>query len=200
MTLPLPSPQVADPLAQANFDTISTHWTDASSRSALPVVATQTITTTTYATMPTPNQATISVPVNGFICVLFKSTWSESVAGAARAAIFLGSNQAARATQNNAAPVVQEADLGVAARASILTSYPLGLVSGASAVSYTGDLTTGMIVGLAPDTTDTSTTWGGPCCIWVGAAGTYTVSIRVKSTSGSVSFTDTHFWAWAESF
>jgi hypothetical protein len=171
-------------------------------RGATIIATSEARTNTAYGTLTTPDQvAGIVLPTNGIICVLYKATWQESVSGAARAAIFIGATQLARPTLGSTSTVVQEADLGgTATNNSVLTSYPLGLASGAnSAGSYTSDVTTGQAVGLAPDTTDTSTTWGGACHIFA-AAGTYTISVQFKSSSGSVTAKDRKLYVWTLGF
>lgn len=159
-------------------------------------------TNVAHGTLTTPDQvASIVLPTDGIICVLYSAVWQESVSAAGRAAIFIGGTQLFRAVQNNTVDVVQEADLGgTAAQNSVLTSYPLGLVSGAnSAGAYTGPQTTGQAVGLAPDTVDSSLTYGGPAWVFA-AAGTYTISVQFRSTSGSVTVKNRKLWVWTIGF
>src|SRR5689334_701297 len=65
------------------------------SRGATNIATSQSTSSTTYTTLGTPDQVqNIVMPTNGLIRVRYQATWQESVAGAARAAIFIGSNQA----------------------------------------------------------------------------------------------------------
>lgn len=173
------------------------------SRGKSIIATSQSRTNTAYGTLTTPDQVTgIVMPTDGVIVVLFNAVWQQATTGAdVRAGIFLNGTQLVRGVQNAVANAVQEADLGgTGARDTILTTYPLGLVSaGNSAGSYSGVATTGQSFGLAPDTTDTSTTWGGACFIFA-AAGTYTVDIRYKASSGSVTAKDRKLFVWSMGF
>jgi hypothetical protein len=63
-----------------------------------------------YGLMATPDRVTgIVLPTNGLLVVTFQAWWNESVSAAARAAIFLGSNQLKIASNTASAPSVQEA-------------------------------------------------------------------------------------------
>jgi hypothetical protein len=61
-------------------------------------------------------------------------------------------------------------------------------------VPYTGDVTTGQIVG-----TVSAAGLGGPCYFFA-AAGTYTISIQVKASSASVTIKNRKLWVWTIGF
>ena len=174
-------------------------------KGASVVAASQTTSSTTYTTLSTPDQITgLVVPANGLIRVWYAATWQESVAGAARAAFFVGSSQLKTAALNiSNSPVTQAAATGNtndAGSNQILASYPAGLLCPdiAGSGSYSGDVTTGMAaVSTSAPTIELNGTveqsilatpigFGGPCDIDNLSAGTYTVSVEFKTSSGSV--------------
>src|SRR5947209_6346937 len=62
---------------------------------ATNIAASQSVSNVAYTPLATADQVTgITLPTNGLLQVWYQATWQESVAGAARAAIFVGSNQA----------------------------------------------------------------------------------------------------------
>jgi hypothetical protein len=72
----------------------------------------------------------------------------------------------------------------------------------ATATPYTEDFTTGQVVGAGPQMSVSATSpqlVGGPCYIFA-AAGTYTVSVQFKSSSGSVTAKNRKLWAWTLGF
>jgi hypothetical protein len=145
-------------------------------KGATSIATSQSTSSTTYTTLATPDQVTgLVLPANGLIAVWYQAAWQESVASAARAAIFIGSNQVQFAC-TGASPVVQETANNDSSTPNI--NRPLytrfnGLVSGpTSSTSYGGDVTTVQIVG-------SSNSDGGPCYIFA-AAGSYTVSVTVQ--------------------
>jgi hypothetical protein len=180
------------------------------------IATSQVLTSTTYATMTTPDQVTgIVLPTNGLIAVWYRATWQESVAGAALAAVFLGSNQVQVPVQGSTTPNTQAAATN-GSNAGV--NYPLassfaGLVSANLGSAYTGDVTTGQLMGIGNHTSvglgiayqDSPATLaqllplGGPMYI-EAAAGTYTVSVRFRSTSGSVTVANRLLRAQAISF
>lgn len=170
------------------------------------IASAQSVTSTTYTTLATPDQVTgIVLPTNGYLRIWFQAQWWESVAGAARAAIFLGANQAVMALASQPSPVQVAAATGAGLANIIvpLASCPFGLVSTHNnGATYLGDSTTGQIVGLLNyptggsesaleingtvyTVTNTFGVYGGLCVI-SAAAGTYTVSVRYKASSGVV--------------
>ena len=166
---------------------------------------------TTYTTLTTPDQVSgIVLSTNGKIIVDYQATWQESVAGAARAAIFLNANQ----LQVSATPEAAATGAGSAGVNHPLASFWGGLASMAQAVS--ADVTTGQAIGGVAGTgivpqidlngsvsglwgaQSGTTVFGGSCEIFA-AAGTYTVSVQFKASSGSVTASNRHLWVEARS-
>jgi hypothetical protein len=133
------------------------------------------------------------------IAVLYEATWQSTVSGAAFAAIFLGANQVKIPANGSAAPVVYEASgpSGFVNSDSPLTTYSAGLNSVDSG-SYSGDVTTGQIVGIQ-GTGHAGVSRGGPVYIRA-AAGTYDVSIQFKATSGTVTAKNRNLYVWTIGF
>jgi hypothetical protein len=165
------------------------------------IAATESRTNVAYGTMTTPDQVTgIVLPTDGLIFIAFQGTWQNSVASAAGAAIFLGANEVKASTTGFAAPQTLintgVGPTGTGSDAS-LSSFPLGLIS-SNSTSYSGDVTTGQIVGIY-GTTHLAVAEGGPCAIFA-AAGTYTVSVQFKASSGSVTVKNRKLWVWTQGF
>jgi hypothetical protein len=179
------------------------------------IAAEESRTNTAYGTLTAPDQVTLTLQTNGLIVILYQASWAESVAGAARAAIFIGANQLKLAT-GNANPETQAAYTGGGGANTFrtLASGSAGLWS-ASGNAYAGDVTTGEIVGLGNSisggpanqmnaevggtTVATSaeiTGNMGPLYVFA-AAGAYNVSVQFKASSGSVSAKNRKLWAWA---
>lgn len=174
-------------------------------------------TNVAYGTLTTPDTVTgINLPTNGFIVVLYWATWQESVANAANAGLFLSSNHVKIADTNDstssAIDIGTYATVGstTAARARPLTSYPGGLTGctvfddGTSdtpdGTGYTGDVTTGQVIGSAALTATKGSKYaGGPCYIFADP-GTYDISVQFKSTSGSVTVSNRKLWVWTVNF
>jgi hypothetical protein len=164
------------------------------------IPATESRTNVAYGTLTTPDQVSVTLPQDGLIAVAYQATWQESVSGAARAGIFVGANEVvvAPSTAVTGAPSATSPE-GNPTSASFpntdlaLSSYPGGLKSETeNSTAYTGDVTTGQVVGLAGGN-------GGPCYIFA-AAGTYAVSIQFKSSSGSVTVKNRKLWVWTLGF
>lgn len=150
-------------------------------------------TNTAYGTLPTPDQVTgLKVADGGLLMIAFKATWGSAVSAAGRAAIFIGANQLKMASGSNLSPVVQESStFGTASM--LLHSTPTGLATldGSVAGGYGGDVTTGQILG-------GSSSSGGHIIVTDLPAGTYTVSVQFKSSSGLVSVSSRKLWAWTK--
>lgn len=169
------------------------------------IATTESRTNVAYGTLTTPDQVTgIVLPTDGLITVAYQATWQESVNSAASAAVFVGANQLAGAMVNAAAPStagvsVASIGCGTAAIDKPLASYSGGLISSqgfVSATVYGGDVTTGQIVGQNILNTTTVVPFGGTLTIFA-AAGTYTISVQFKSTSGSVTVKNRRLWVTA---
>ena len=166
-------------------------------------------TNTAYGTLTTPDRVqNIVLPTDGLICVAYQAMWKESVNAAASADIFLGSNQLAHAVANNPAgaqvsPAVSPGGAGAYQPISTFANGLLGGVSSDASV-YGGDATTGQSVGVNFLGTNqavpsASLSAGGPCYIFA-AAGTYTVSVQFKASSGSVTAKERKLWVWTMGF
>lgn len=178
---------------------------------------------------PGPDSVTgVVVPANGIMRIGFRASWKESVENAARAAIFIGSNQLKIAQPNVANPAVQEAGIGVqgspgdtAGTYRLLHSHPVGLVALNGDTAYAGDVATGQGFASA-GYGDTSTYYvGGSLFILdesisdaslpaIGAGGfvevhglpaaSYDVSVQFKASSGTVSVKERKLWVEAVGF
>ncbi len=159
-------------------------------------------TNVAYGLLTTPDRvSSVVLPADGLICVAFQGMWKESVNGAARAAIFVGANQLKSYEDNAAAPTVREVGCyGGADSYAPLASYSMGLLPDATgATAYTGDVTTGQLVGYGGSLGGSTVSFGGPCYIFA-AAGTYDVSVQFKASSGSVTAKNRKLWVWTLTF
>lgn len=160
------------------------------------IVATEeSRTNAAYGLLATPDQVSVAVPTDGLIEVKFQALWKESVAQAARAAIFLGANQLKRASLT--APAVQEATMVPTAEVSkytALSSSAGGLASPSSNATEAGPaVTTGQVVAISKDD-------GGACYIFGLPAGTYTVSVQYKALTGTVTVKERRLWVEARGY
>jgi hypothetical protein len=174
----------------------------------------ETVTSTVYTTLTTPDQVTgVVLPTDGLICVLYQAGWQESVSGAARAAVFIGANQLKVNDFTVPGPSLQAAATNSAPaniRQALWTAHA-GLVSSGLNVNVAIPVTTGMAVGMrgnwASEYSGTTVAGssssidmsGGPLHIFA-AAGTYTVSIQFKSSSGTVGAQNRKLWVWTKEF
>lgn len=175
-------------------------------RGVTVIATTEARTNTAYGTLTTPDQVTgIVLPTNGLLFVGYQATWQESVNNAARAAIFLGANQLQIASDNAAAPAVQEAAIaagGVSIDKPLRSTIGGLLCRPGTVTAYTGDVTTGQVLGaLAPaDGTPTALLGYTGATTIFAAAGTYTVSVQFKASSGSVTAKNRKLWVWTMGF
>lgn len=154
---------------------------------------------TAYGTLATPDEVTVALPENGLLIVNYSAMWSQSVASAARAAIFIGTNQL-KAYGGAGPPNAESARMTAGTAAFfLLSSHPIGLVSGTYS-GYAGDATTGQSGGLAKvcyyevgaeayetgPATKVESAAGGACEIRGLPAGTYKVGVQFKASSGTV--------------
>jgi len=154
------------------------------------ISATESRSNTAYGLLTTPDRVSgIVLPTDGLILVGYQATWQESVLGAAKAAIFVGANQLKQAQSASNAPVVQET---TASGSSANLDAPLatgasGLQPYVATSGYTGDVTTGQILGQ------------GMTRIFA-AAGTYDISVQFKASSGSVTAKNRKLWVMSMGF
>jgi hypothetical protein len=162
--------------------------------------------TAAFGTLVTPDQVEVVMPENGMIVVAYHATWLETASNAARAAIFIGSNQL-QGSDGGGAFGPQETFIGgeIPNRFRILTSFAGGLISAPPGSAYTGDVTTGQVIGASNTnggfriaaTTNTNFPYsGGPCYIFA-TAGTYTVSIQFRVAGGHVAVKNRKLWVWS---
>lgn len=194
-----------------------TNWNVMSvgNRGAVNIATSQSTSSSSFTALSTPDEvASIIMPADGLLVVRYQATWSYGTAGGtATAALFLGSNEltataTASGNAGSGAPILlgntganAAATLALGASAltvtQSLTTTPTGLGpsvdnTGTSSITYSGsDNTTGQVLG--------STSGGGACEIFA-AAGTYTVSVQYKTTSGSVTVNGRQLWVEAIPF
>lgn len=194
----------SDKLVLAALQALGINSTGVVRRGKSIVATIEARTNTAYGLMATPDRVSgIVLPTDGLIVVLAQMTWQESIAQQAQAALFLNAAQAKYATRASAPPQLQQVPVGSpsnAATDNVLTTAAGGLLSGASgAVGYTGDVTTGQMVGVYSNPGGGDVPLGGPCFIFA-AAGTYDISVQFKAASGSVTAKNRKLWAWAIGF
>lgn len=164
------------------------------------IAAAESRTNTAYGTLTTPDQVTgVVLPTDGLIAVAYQALWDESVVGAARAAIFIGANQLKATSDNRSQAQEVGKGLGGAAAGLIpLATYPGGLVSASNAYGGADPIpATGHVIG-AGIGSGYPQPWG--ICHLFAAAGTYTVSVQFKATSGSVTAKGRKLWVWTVGF
>jgi hypothetical protein len=157
------------------------------------IAAEESRTNTAFGTLTTADEIKeVVLPENGLIVVAYQAIWKESVAGAASSAIFLGANQL-KYSPGDGEPIVSATGVNDASNPNVyksLASFGHGLSSGGLAgTAYPGDVTTGQVIGVG--------TSNGPCYIFA-AAGTYSVSIQFKSSSGSITAKNRKLWVWVQ--
>jgi hypothetical protein len=179
------------------------------------ISASQSRTNTAYGKLGTPDQVSgLLLPTDGFIFVLFEALWQQSVSGAARAALFIGSNQLQIRDGSSSHSGITAARLGTTTGADrqLATDPGIGLASGQSTAMAPGATTpvvagggydsSGVLfeVGAGPTSlTDASVTHGGILAVWVDA-GTYDVSVQFKASTGSVTASNRRLFAWTREF
>jgi hypothetical protein len=188
-----------DDMQSAFLDKLGASSASVIRRGQSSIVTTESRTNAAYGLMTTPDQVSnLVLPTNGVLIVGFQAVWNEGVVGAARAALFLGANQVKIPDNSQAAPIVQEASVGIVGATGVdkpLSTFSGGLAgSGGNTTAYTGDVTTGQII--APNGVIGQ---AGPC--WIrAAAGTYTVSVQFKASSGAVAVKNRTLWVLALGF
>lgn len=174
-------------------------------------------TNAAYGLLANPDRVSnIVVPTGGLLRIAYQARWLESVAGAARAAVFIGANQL-KVANYGGAPVTQAAVMatgaGTPSTYTPLHSSNRGLLSAPSRASSTADVTTGQILGAAMTFgTDSLVELGGTVLIQEEFhldggeiivfldAGTYDVSIQFKASSGTVYARERRLWVESRGF
>lgn len=159
-------------------------------------------TNTAFGTLTTPDQVSnVVLPTDGLIYIVYQAVWKQSASAAAQAAIFIGSNQLKVTSTGATSPQVQFTLVTPNETNSYkpVFSFPQGLYSeGPTGAEYSGDVTTGQAVG--QDDLTTATGKRGGICTVFAAAGTYTVSVQFKASSGSVTAKNRKLWVWTQGF
>lgn len=153
----------------------------------------EAVESTSFVRMPTVDEVTgLVLPANGLIAIGYQAMWAETVLNTAAATVFLGANEIKAAVTSKTAPqagtegVAVNVGEGSAGEFNTLTTRSGGLLN-LKNPGYTGDVTTGQVLGAHAE--------GGVFYVFA-AAGTYTVSIRFKSSSGKVKAKNRKLWAW----
>lgn len=175
------------------------------------IATSESRTNTAFGTLATPDQVTgVVMPTDGLIVVQFHAHWRNSVASAGRAAIFIDSNQLSLPQPIN--PPTQGGQQAIGSSGTgiddLLGTFRLGLASHqGQGVTMPADVTTGQVVG-GNDSAGryeigVSGALGdggvGPCYIFA-AAGSHTISVQYKSSSGSVTASVRKLWVWTMDF
>ena len=156
-------------------------------RGKLIIATEESTSSTSFTDLATPDRVqNVALPTDGLIFVLVTAQWKESVASAARAAVFIGSSQLQ--SPGVATAVSQEAELSLGGATDTyaeLRSASDGLSSPAT-VRGSSPAATGQVV-------------AQPMVI-AAAAGTYDVGVKFKASSGSVSARYRKLWVWTMGF
>lgn len=149
-----------------------------------------------YGTLTTPDQVSnVVLPSGGLILVAYTARFKSSVADAGRAAIFVGATQLQSGAQSGGYSANEASTENTGYR--LLSTDGTGLVGGTldSASNDAPLPTTGGSVGIR----GTVSFGGGPVLI-SAAAGTYTISVQFKATSGTVTASGRKLWVWTLGF
>lgn len=154
-----------------------------------------------YKLLATPDRVSgIVLPADGLIAVLYQATWRAYVGGTTYASIFLDESPVQVAYANGGtsnAPIDVEASITFGTGFSTLTTDSRqGLTSNGAGVNYTGDVTTGQMVGSMTNDSGKKPVGGGVCFVFA-AAGTYDVSIRFQA---GAEVKNRKLWVWTLGF
>lgn len=166
-------------------------------------------------TLTTPDRVSnIVLPSDGLIFVLYSALWKSTVAGSqSTAALFLGANQI-KATSTGFGVATQYAAYdasggGAAGYYTPLQTSAYGLVSvnTTNSVDAGAPVTTGQVIGGFGGTSSAvtsgaltqSTNHAGVCMIYA-AAGTYDVSVKFATPSGTLTAKERKLWVWSMGF
>lgn len=158
-------------------------------RGKLSIATEESRTSTSYGTMPTPDQIqSVVLGSTGLLLVGFSGMFKSSGNSTGSAALFLNSTQL-KTDAGSTAPSVAEVGTTGTDSYRHLISAPSGLISGAGV--WTGDVTTGQLL---------VTGSAGGFAVIFADAGTYTVSVQYKATSGSVTAKNRNLWVTTMGF
>jgi hypothetical protein len=209
----------ADMLADSLVAALGVNDSEGVRRGKSIIAAEESRTNVAYGKLTTPDEVqNVVLPADGLIVVGYHALWKESVADASRAAIFIGANQLtiASSVQGGAARATAAVQGGTADKYRTLTSFSGGLLSTSSDTSPAHtNIATGQVLGAYAGSTSGIATWevgtqapllqadenalGGLVCVFA-AAGTYTVSVQFKASSGSVTAKERKLWVWTLGF
>ena len=205
-----------DNLADALLETLGVSKTGTVRRGKSIIATEESRANAAFGLMTTPDRVSgLVVPADSLVCVAYSALWKESVAGAARAAIFFGATQATLAGASALSQFTQAAGFsanGSFFRPLFTTSFGLATVSGDATAADTASGQT--LLGAAPDAADSlsydlngavfniaaNTPQGGVAVFDKLPAGTYDFSIQFKASSGSVTVKNRKLRAWAVGF
>lgn len=146
------------------------------------IATTQERENVAFGTLTTADEVkSVVLPENGIIMVAYKAIAKSSVAGAGKAAIFLGANQLK--TTGSTIPVVQEMSTSGTSE-GVMGTTGFGLANQAVGTSF---VTTG----------ETLATGGNEISGFTpirAAAGTYNISVQFKATSGKITVKERTLW------
>lgn len=155
-----------------------------SGRGAVSISGAQGYAATSYGTLATPDQVSITLQTNGIIAVLFEALWKVT-SGTSSAGVFIGASQIQYITPNGV-PVVAPATNTNTHLGELVTSQGI-LTNVPSGVSDSSDSAGPM--------------WAGTPIFIRAAAGTYNVSIQFQQTGGgSMSVQNRHLNVWTVNF
>lgn len=149
-------------------------------RGKTSITGEETRASSTYDFLTTHDEVTnVVLPASGLLLIHYRATVKTSVANAGRAALYLNGNPVVVMNGNTGAQDPAEATGPFAANTYGLlhTDHDNGMevTGGGSGAAYTGPTTTGELIP------------GSAFVAVEAAAGTYTVGVKFKATSGTIS-------------
>lgn len=169
--------------------------------------ASQSTSSSTYTELGTPDRVEdIVVPTDGLLFIAFEARWQQSVANAARAAIFIGSDQLRVIDGTDGTSKAEAARIATSTLSRrLVTDARIGLVS----LEADGNDTKPHVVGgTIKGTTDyeagstgytDSEAHGGILAVRA-EPGTYDISVQFKASSGNVTASLRRLWVWSQAF
>jgi hypothetical protein len=192
---PDPETVTADTLVDPLVAALGVNDSEGVRRGKSIIATEESRTNTSYGTLTTPDQvSSVVLPTDGLIAVAFTGMFKSSANAAGSAAIFIGATQLSY-DNGGVAPGVQATPTTGTNVYRHLASTPIGLEMSSAGLTWTGDVTTGQAISASTSVG----TPGGPCYVFA-AAGTYTVSVQFKATSGSVTAKERKLWVWTIGF
>lgn len=167
------------------MDKVGVSETSRIRRGASVITGTDTITSSSYAVMTTPDQvSSIFLPTDGLLVIAASMIWGAASSATPFAALFIGSNQL-KIPITGAAPAVQEVSSINGTNFQALSTSPTGLITTNFGASIDKGINTILAIA-AKDAPQGTPKWGG-FTIVEAASGTYDISVRFKAATGTVS-------------